>query len=99
MVVSKEFQGCGSCAVLRGCKWALIFGVIFPYFLVFSEVFAVKLANFLMFTVSEKNTVNVFIGNLRQPSEILFYVRIPVIYNALMEETVIVLDGTCQVLD
>lgn len=30
MVVSKEFQGCGSCALLRGSKWGLMFGVIFP---------------------------------------------------------------------
>ena len=30
MVVSKEFQGSGSCAVLRGSEWGLMFGVIFP---------------------------------------------------------------------
>lgn len=30
VVVSKEFQGCGSCAVLRRSEWDLMFGVIFP---------------------------------------------------------------------
>lgn len=29
MVVSKQFQGCRSCAVLRESKWGLMFGVIF----------------------------------------------------------------------
>ena len=60
---------CGKKRVKMGFNVWCYFPIIFSV-LVFSEVFAVKLANFLMFTVSEKNTVNVFIGNLRQPSEI-----------------------------
>jgi len=38
---------------LRGSEWGLVFSVICPQFL----VFAVKLANILMFTVFGENTV------------------------------------------
>jgi len=39
--------------VLGGSEWGLVFSVICPQFL----VFAVKLANILMFTVFGENTV------------------------------------------
>ena len=39
--------------VLRGFEWGLVFGVIYPLFL----VFVVQLASFLMFTVFGENIV------------------------------------------
>jgi len=42
-----------SSSQMEGLKWGLVFSVICPQFL----VFAVKLANILMFTVFGENTV------------------------------------------
>ena len=46
--------------IRRGSEWGVVFSVICPQFL----VFAVKLANFLMFTVSEESTVKCLEGSL-----------------------------------
>ncbi len=45
------------CFIKRGSKWGLVFSVVCPYFL----MLAVKLANFLMFTVSGEILFNVWI--------------------------------------
>ena len=46
--------------IRRGSEWGVVFSVICPQFL----VFAVKLANFLMFAVSEESTVKCLEGSL-----------------------------------
>ena len=46
--------------IRRGSEWGVVFSVICPQFL----VFAVKLANFLMLTVSEESTVKCLEGSL-----------------------------------
>ena len=46
--------------IRKGSEWGVVFSVICPQFL----VFAVKLANFLMFAVSEGSTVKCLEGSL-----------------------------------